>query len=424
MCSSEMCSPETENLEHALACATWSRIAEPADPAATTLVAGLGAAPALRWLRDEALDSSGQVRSSLKPPLPWTGSAAQAIAAWKQASERWAPRLKGMDIRREIDILEKLGGALVVPADPWWPQSLNELEHPPFCLWVRGNPNLLGNSSGDVAPGAGRPTHSLALVGARAASNYGEHIATGMGASLAGRDCTVISGGAYGIDAAAHRGALQTGNTIAVMAGGVDRLYPAGNEIILQQIIRQGALIAEVPPGCAPARHRFLTRNRLIAALAEGTVVVEAAWRSGALNTAHHAQELGRPLGAVPGPVTAMSSAGCHRLLRQGAVCVTDADEAYELVAELGELDPDASKATDPTLASVGLLDGLDGQARLVVDSLPARGNATVDSLAQVSGLSAREVLTTLGLLELDGKVMREGNAWKRASQARRATRI
>ena len=231
---------------------------------------------------------------------------------------------------------------------------------------------------------------------------------------MTARGAVVVSGGAFGIDAAALRGALHAGPTLSVSAGGVDRLYPAANADLLSAVIGTGALVAEVPPGCQPGRHRFLTRNRLIAAMSGATVVVEAAWRSGALSTARHARDLGRGLGAVPGPVTSMESVGCHRLLRNGAVCVTDADDALELIAPLGEIDPEATRAAAAGQAGSGLLDGLSEEASAVIDALPARGSARVETLTRAAGLSEQEVVSALGLLELSGRVQRDGPRWRR----------
>lgn len=416
-----------------LARATWSRLAEPADRAAALLISRLGASGALEWLLGPALDDDGKARPAPAPPVRTPGDQARASAAWGKAAARWAPRLSGLDIRRELEVLERLGGSLVLPGDAWWPQGLDELDQPPACLWVRGDPALLACRS-DGADSTMRPSDpgrfrqdlvaqgpatglSLALVGSRASTRYGEQVASQMAAQLADHGAVVVSGGAYGIDAAAHRGALRTGRTISVSAGGVDRLYPAGNATLLQEVIEHGALVAEVPPGCQPGRHRFLSRNRLIAAMSQATVVIEAAWRSGALSTARHAADLGRPLGAVPGPVTSMESAGCHRLLREGAVCVTDADEALELVLPLGLTDPEADKEADPARAGSGLLDGLDRSSAAVLDAMPARGAASVEALARSAGLAESEVRAALGLLELAGKVCRDPRGWwRRAS--------
>ncbi|MDU6151385.1 MAG: DNA-processing protein DprA [Actinomyces urogenitalis] len=440
-----------------LARATWSRLAEPADRAAALLISRLGASGALEWLLGPALDDDGEARPAPAPPVRTPGDQARASAAWGKAAARWAPRLSGLDIRRELEVLERLGGSLVLPGDAWWPQGLDELDQPPACLWVRGDPALLACRSdgadpaqlvcrpddanpaqlacrSDGADSTMRPSDpgrfrqdlvaqgpatglSLALVGSRASTRYGEQVASQMAAQLADHGAVVVSGGAYGIDAAAHRGALRTGRTISVSAGGVDRLYPAGNATLLQEVIEHGALVAEVPPGCQPGRHRFLSRNRLIAAMSQATVLIEAAWRSGALSTARHAADLGRPLGAVPGPVTSMESAGCHRLLREGAVCVTDADEALELVLPLGLTDPEADKEADPARAGSGLLDGLDRSSAAVLDAMPARGAASVEALARSAGLAESEVRAALGLLELAGKVCRDPRGWwRRAS--------
>lgn len=417
---------------------TWSRLAEPADKAAAVLVAGLGPVAALDWVLEQARGADGAPPAALDPPLPAGPDPARAAAAWAGAVARWMPRLEGLDLRRELETLERLGGSLVVPGDPWWPPGLDELEQPPFCLWVRGDPALLA-PRGEPEPGADRPPPgrqdrvpagpgvglAVALVGSRASTAYGEGVARDLGRELAARGVLIVSGGAYGIDAAAHRGAQQGGRTLSVSAGGVDRLYPAGNAGVLEEIVTTGALVAEVPPGCQPGRHRFLSRNRLIAAMTGGTVVVEAAWRSGALSTARHARDLGRELGAVPGPVTSMASAGCHRLLREGAVCVTDADEVLELIGPLGAGDPDALKARRAEERGGGLLDGLDELPAAVLDAMPARGATGAAAIARAAGLSEREVVSALGLLELAGRVGREGESWRRARASdRRASSL
>lgn len=259
------------------------------------------------------------------------------------------------------------------------------------------------------------------MVGARAATAYGEHVAADLGSGLADRGVTVVSGGAFGIDVAAHRGALAAdGVTVALLAGGIDRPSPAGNLDLLERLADGGgALVAECPPGTVPSRSRFLQRNRLIAAVAGATVVVEAAWRSGALSTAARAGELLRPLGAVPGPVTSMASAGCHRLLRDGAaVCVTDAGEVVELLDPPdGAPGPADGSATDRTAGRGRRPDGdptdrADSLASRVLDALPARRGIAVETVARRAGLSEREVGAELGLLELAGAVRRVDGRW------------
>ena len=371
-----------------LAWAAWSRLVEPTDNAAIELVRALGPSKALDWV----CEPSGAALVSLD---------AKTIQGIYKGAKRWQGRLDKLDIRRELHAIKALGGWIITPSDANWPKCLADLAWPPFCLWGRGNPDQLQQLS-------------LALVGSRACTNYGQWVASELAGGLGSKGVSIISGGAYGVDAAAHRAALATG-TLCVCAGGVDYLYPSGNEQLLRQICIQGALISEVPPGCAPARHRFLTRNRLIAALSSATVVVEASWRSGAISTANHALELGRALGAVPGQVTSFSSAGCHRLIRQGAVCITDADEAYELLTPLGQFFPEVAKQEKARIEQPGLLDGLDPLSSRVYDSLPRRACASVDSLVQVSGLDAAAVLAALGQLQLAGKVKALGGAYKRA---------
>jgi DNA processing protein len=376
-----------------LAAAAWSRLAEPGDSAAGAVVRGLGGATsALTWL------ASGS-------PAP---SDVHDVS-WDKARDRWLPRLVNLDPRRELDLLARLGGRLVLPGESEWPPGLDDLGlAAPQCLWVVGGP--LGPST----------RRSVAVVGARACTAYGRHVAADFSAGLVERSVTVVSGGAYGIDAAAHQGALAGGGpTLAVLAGGLDRPYPAGNAALLAEVARRGAMIAEVPPGSAPTRSRFLMRNRLIAALTRGTVVVEAAWRSGALSTAGHAAALLRPVGVVPGPVTSMASAGCHRLLREtDAVCVTDAAEVVELIGDLGAdlaperpADADAARRSGPGEPP----EGLDQREARLFEALPLRGQATVESLARTAGLAQAEVRAGLGYLELAGLVVGEGGRYRRA---------
>ncbi len=218
-----------------------------------------------------------------------------------------------------------------------------------------------------------------------------------LAAGLAEQDVAVVSGGAYGIDGVAHRAALSAdGQTVAVLAGGIDILYPAGHSALLHRIGATGLLLSEYPPGVRPARHRFLTRNRLVAALAAATVVVEAGVRSGAANTAAWARALGRVVGAVPGPVTSAASTGCHILLRNGAQVVTRAGDIVELVGRVGELADELPRPTTP-------LDGLGDAERHVYEALPARGVRSADDIAVASGLSPTAVLGPLAMLELAG---------------------
>lgn len=426
-----------------LARAAWSRLAEPGDEVAVALVDQLGPGPALAWLY-EAVRDPAQARRALvglaeaggagavadgegaaPDPLAVDGVVgalpadrapagadrdvrSRAVARLLRAVARWAPRLDGLDPRRELRVLERLGGELLVPGDAGWPVGLDDLGPVrPLALWVRGNRDL-----------AALAERSVAVVGARACTDYGRHVTGEIAAGLAARGFTVVSGGAYGIDAAAHRAAVVSGGpTVAFLAGGVDRFYPAGNTELLREVVGSGgAVVSEVPPGSVPSRVRFLLRNRLIAAVAGATVVVEAAWRSGSLSTAVRAAELSRPVGAVPGPVTSMASAGCHRLLRDGAaVCVTDADEVAELA---GVLSRDAAPSAPGDARGAPrrvAYDGLDDVETRAWDALPVRSGVPTEAVARSAGLAVADAVGALGRLEIRGLAERTPGGWRRA---------
>jgi DNA processing protein len=271
-------------------------------------------------------------------------------------------------------------------------------------------------------------------VGSRAATSYGGHMAGELAADLGERGWAVVSGGAYGIDAAAHRGALAAkGVTIAILACGVDYPYPAGHADLFAAIAAQGLVASEWPPGCRPARTRFLIRNRVIAALAGGTVIVEAGERSGALNTARHAADLGKPLMAVPGPVTSAQSAGCHQIIREwGATCVTRAAEIIELLSPLsvpdaldpgGDADPDAwprgqnvPSRNDVAFSRADAAlsrDDLGTDSARVLDALPTRGGAGTSTIAVEAGVDLDTVLRCLGELAGLGFIERCDRGWR-----------
>lgn len=370
-----------------LATVAWSRIVEPGELPAGALVRAVGAVAALDWLRSGAEQPPGLA----------------AHPGWAAAASRWRLRLRALDPRRELDVIRRRSGRVLLPDEDRWPAGLADLgDAAPLCLYVLGTDDL-----------AGLTARAVAVVGARSSTDYGTDVTRELCVGLADRGITVVSGGAFGIDATAHRAAVVDGGpALAVMAGGLDRFYPPGNSDLLERVAECGAVVSEAPPGTSPMRQRFLARNRLIAALAQATVVVEAAWRSGALNTARHAAELLRPVGAVPGPVTSMVSAGCHRLLREGlAVCVTDLDEVLELL--------DGGQALAPErVAQPGLLDGLGPEEARVLDALPARGRAEVDNLVRVCGLNVGETLAALGMLELAGRAERSGSGWRRSRRS------
>jgi DNA processing protein len=317
------------------------------------------------------------------------------------------------EARREIDrtaedleLLARRGGRLITPDGDEWPlafaafggaaATVRPRGGPPMVLWALG-PARLDEAAHRAA----------AVVGTRAATAYGEQVAADLAAGLVERDVAVVSGGAYGIDGAAHRAALAAdGVTVAVLAGGLDVPYPAGHSALLHRIGQHGLLFTEYPPGVRPARHRFLTRNRLVAAVAGAAVVVEAGLRSGAANTAAWARALGRVVAAVPGPVTSSASAGCHVLLRNGAELVTRADDIVELVGRMGEL---ASEEPRPATA----LDELGEAERQVYEALPGRGVATVDEIAVAAGLVPEHVLGPLAILEVAGFAQRHDGRWR-----------
>ena len=295
--------------EHAVACATLTYLAEPGD---ITLGALLGVA------------GPAEVLARIRSGTPGT------IAASRTALGRWRDRLTRVPADAGLPGAQRKGIRLICPGDPEWPPQLDDLgAQRPYALWARGN---------DLRAGCAQ---AVAVVGSRAASAYGTHVATDLAAGLAGRGWTVISGAAYGIDAAAHHGALLAdGRTVAVLACGADITYPRGHATLLATIAARGTIVSEYPPGQQVSRTRFLTRNRVIAALSAGTVVVEAGLASGALITARHARELGRPVMAVPGPVTSAQSAGCHQLIRDGATCVTSAADILTHLAAASVTDP------------------------------------------------------------------------------------
>lgn len=238
---------------------------------------------------------------------------------------RLSARLREHSVARRVDESERLGLRVLIPGDQEWPAGLATLrERAPLALWVKGDPATL---TGPVA-------QKITLSGARASTSYGDHVVTELAQDAAARGRVVVSGGAYGIDIAAHRAVMAAGGrTVAVMPSGLDRLYPAGNDDALEQVAEAGALVSELPPGSSPTKWRFMARARLLAALSGATVIVEAGYRSGSLRIASEAVALGLPVGAVPGPVTSAASAGCHRLLREdNARLVTDAADLDALL--------------------------------------------------------------------------------------------
>jgi DNA processing protein len=272
----------------------------------------------------------------------------------------------------------------------------------PWALWVRGRADLRFAC-----------LRSVSVVGTRAATGYGAHVSGELALTLAEAGWTIVSGGAFGIDGCAHRAALAVhGTTVAVLACGVDRDYPLGHCELFRSIREQGALVSEWPPGRMPTKPSFLVRNRVIAALSRGTVVVEAARRSGALNTARHAHDLGRPLMAVPGPVTSAQSAGCHEVIRDwGAVCVTSALDVMEMLefAADGPGGRDPGRPMEPVLAR----DLLDPDSTRVLEAIPARAGMGPARIAIAAGVDFDTVMRCLGGLAAAGFVERCDRGWR-----------
>ncbi|GFM19298.1 MULTISPECIES: DNA-processing protein DprA [Mycobacteriaceae] len=365
-----------------------SRVAEPPNPLLAQLVSAVGAVEAADRIRrrhphlGEHLARSTRARHEL--------DCAEA----------------------DLDILDRMGGRLVTVDDDEYPglaftafphvkvDDKRAQAHAPLVLWTVGPASMV-----DVAE------RSAALVGTRAASAYGEYVAGDLAVGLVERDVAVVSGGAYGIDGAAHRATLAAdGVTVAVLACGVDVPYPSGHSALFHRISRSGLLVSEYPPGMRPTRRQFLSRNRLVAALGRATVVVEAGVRSGAANTAAWADALGRIVGAVPGPITSASSVGCHALIAGGDKVITRAADIVELIGRMGEFAPELERP-------VSELDALTGTELAVYEALPRRGGRTVDEIAVTAGLPVTDVLGPLTMLDVRGLVTQVDGCWKLAKR-------
>jgi DNA processing protein len=319
---------------------------------------------------------------------------------------------------RALEATERLGARIVTPEDDDWPAQLGDLRrisrdsenrldrdtYPPLCVWLRGATTFDGVAQ-----------RSVAIVGSRASTPYGNHVALEFAYGLAERGWTVVSGGAYGIDAQAHRGALGPGGaTIAVLASGIDKTYPMAHAALFERIAEYGLLLSEWPPGADPHRHRFLIRNRVIAALTRGAVVVEASARSGAKQTAGRARALGRALMAVPGPITSAMSVGTTFILRemQGRA-VSTVEEVLEEVGRIGEdLAPIPYGPKHPR-------DELDPALAQVLDGIPAGRSLEPGQIAAAAGVSLRAVLRALPVLRDGGFAVEDGGAWRLGTQAR-----
>lgn len=380
-----------------------------------------GAAASLAWLTADGVDEADRERwariawSRLTEPLSEPAyrqivqhghvhGLRRLVSGRDQVSAAALARLDTFDLERELKATRAARARVVIPGDAEWPSGLDDLEQPPHCLWVAGDGDLVALTR-----------RSASIVGARNATAYGEHLAAEIAYGLVDRGFTIVSGAAFGIDAAAHRGALAAGGgTVAALACGIDRHYPAAHALLIQEIAERGAIVSEVPPGSAPLRARFLARNRLIAAMTGGTVVVEAGLRSGSLNTAGWALGCGRSVAAVPGPVTSMTSAGTHEMIRDHrAELVTDAAEVAELLGDMGK-DLAPQKRGPETVA-----DGLPPRERALWQAMPAVRSATPEALCRSAGMSMAEVQASLGGLQLKGLVITVGLGWARVRPPR-----
>lgn len=421
--------------------ADLSRLIEPGD-----LLAGLAlerfGAEALHALITSGRTASASERQRLAEAAESAGLGPRQRDL-RDGLARWRPRCDQLHAAADLAAMGRLGGGVLTPEDPGWPQQLQDLGPlAPVALWFRG-----GEEPEDVSlnrlPG---PNRTVAIVGSREVTDYGIRVTAELTEDLVRAGLCVVSGGAYGVDAAAHRAALRTAleqasrsapgsesaarscsaenhgaaPTLAVMAGGLDRFYPAGNESLLREVAAHGLLLSEMAPGSAPTRHRFLQRNRLIAALGMVTVVTEARWRSGAQSTAHHALTLGREVGVVPGSIFSASSAGCHRLLRETpAQLVRDAADVLGLVTGAVPARTPSRNPVHPELpvpaGQKQPQDGLDEAQRLLFDALPRRGLSAPGKLSAVAGLPLPKVLAELTRLQRSGHARDVNGQWGRA---------
>jgi DNA processing protein len=388
----------------------WSAIAEPGDACAGALTQFVTPSEALCAVLEQQSAQSMlrrlcEIHEKTADPLHSHAETSERRAAGlpdelkprslSAAVRRWMPRMLSLNLDSLIRTAVRHDMELVSPENPLWPQQLNDLgAHTAQMLWCSGETSLLRQ-------------RSIAIVGARAMTHYGERVTSELALAASQSGATIVSGAAYGVDAVAHRVALQQNTpTVAVLAGGLDRPYPAAHKNLITAVANTGLVCSEVCPGTAPTRWRFLQRNRIIAALAAATLVTEAGARSGSINTAGHAAEIGRPVGAVPGQITSPASVGCHRLIREyGAELITNAHDVRALMG--GWCSAPEEETGESRLRACSTPDRPPSLHVRVLDALPVRGSRTVASVAQLSGLGESEVRQTLAELELLGNACR-----------------
>ncbi len=385
-----------DNYQYRLACASWSRLTEAGDLAADLLLNELGPVAALKIARRAASDDPQRWHTYLPVELVRRSGGDK----WDKSFARWRGRLEALDLPALEKMLSRGRFKLITRRDSDWPEAFNNLSNAPWALWAIGDTTLLNRES----------SKTVAMVGARAVSALGHDVATELAWRCAGEGMTLVSGGAYGVDCLVHQACLRAQTpTISLLAGGLDRPYPASNTEMFKQIARSGLLVSQYPPGARPTRWRFLDRNRLIAALSGATVVVQAGFRSGALNTARHGMEMGRQVGAVPGPINQPEWAGSNQLIRDGATLISGADDILEMIAPLGTV------TSERTRVAGGYLDGLDPLSARILDATPLRSPVNAEAIARASGAAIEEVASVMGNLEMDGRVIQVAGKWKKA---------
>jgi DNA processing protein len=369
------------------AAATWSLLCEPGDSMAGMLRRTIGLEESLFEIRRA---KSAKEFIPLLPEDPFR--APQFLSTLEDSLECWKRRLATTNVDKALETLSALGGFLITPLSEDWPKGLVDLgDAAPAVIWAMGQRRVFSNQ------------RTVSVVGARIASSYGLEVTKDIVNSIIQKDFVVVSGGALGIDACAHRTALEAGGqTIAIMAGGLDRLYPPRNLDLLEEIKESGLVISEMAPGIAPARWRFLQRNRLIAAIGNATLVVEAGFRSGSINTAGHANELDRPVGAVPGQINSTRSAGCHRLIK---------DRRAELISTPSDLFELLGLRTQEVASNFGLT---DNQIR-VLDSF-GYFEQNAERVSGISGMTLNDANNALVALEKFGLVLRTSSGWVKSS--------
>ena len=379
-----------------------TQVIEPADALGVVAAQAWGPPRLLEIV--EGATPSQQDWKALTAHDPYGEELAQKIRRnLGEGIERWRRRSKYLKPDEALKYIARIGGRFVTPEDQHWPAALADLGvTEPLGLWLLGN--------GDI-PSA---ETTLGLVGSREATHYGEAATKMLAEKARHMGITVLSGGAYGIDAQAHRQALAAQGsgipTVGVVAGGLDRLYPAGNTDLLREITRDGVLITEMPPGMRPNRYRFLNRNRLIAALSAVTIVVEARYRSGALNTANHAHDLGRVVGAVPGSIHVPSSAGCHRLIKETPTMLID--DPTDLESLFGQ--PSTAEASASRVEDSRDHDILTVEELLVFEALPVQNRTTIEHLCGITGLAVPMIMGILTKLERHKLAEQEAGRWRK----------